>query len=91
MTGATLGKRAVGISVRLRDEPGPPPLVAVLTRTGVKEGPGVFAQIPILGALFSLFSLLNLLWPLWDNKKQALHDKVAKTNVVVGPQPKRNA
>jgi uncharacterized RDD family membrane protein YckC len=26
--------------------------------------------------------LLDYLWPLWDDKKQALHDKVAKTNVV---------
>ena len=37
-TGATLGKRVVGISVRLRDKPGPPPLVAVLKRTAVLEG-----------------------------------------------------
>jgi hypothetical protein len=28
---------------------------------------------------------------LWDDKKQAIHDKVGATNVVVGPQPKRDA
>ena len=27
-------------------------------------------------------------WPLWDAKKQALHDKVAATNVVLGQQPR---
>jgi len=27
---------------------------------------------------------------LWDDEKQAIHDKVAATNVVVGPQPKRD-
>ncbi len=27
-------------------------------------------------------SLLDYLWPLWDDKKQAIHDKLAKTNVV---------
>jgi len=91
LTGATPGKKAVGISVRLRDEPGPPPLLAVLKRTFVKESAGIFARVPILGVLLSLFSLLDFLWPLWDDKKQAIHDKVAATNVVVGPQPKRNA
>jgi uncharacterized RDD family membrane protein YckC len=28
--------------------------------------------------------LLNILWPLWDAKKQALHDKVVHTAVVSG-------
>jgi uncharacterized RDD family membrane protein YckC len=91
LIGATPGKMAVGISVRLRDEPGPPPLVAVLKRTFVKEGPAFIESVPVLGFLLGLFSLLNVLWPLWDSKKQALHDKVAKTNVVVGSQPKRRS
>ena len=90
MFGATLGKRAVGISVRLRDKPGPPPLVAVLTRTAVKEGGSFLGLVPILGYLGSLFSLVDVLWPLWDDKKQAIHDKAAATNVVVGPQPRHN-
>ena len=91
MTGATPGKRAVGISVRLRDETGPPPLIAVLKRTVVKEGGNLVGVVPFLGLLASLFSLLDVLWPLWDDQKQAIHDKVAATNVVVGPQPKRDA
>jgi uncharacterized RDD family membrane protein YckC len=90
-TGATIGKRAVGISVRLRDKPGPPPLLAVLKRTAVKEGGNLVASVPVIGLFGSLFSLLNVLWPLWDDKKQAIHDKVAATNVVVGPQPRRDA
>ena len=89
MTGATLGKRVVGISVRLRDEPGPPPLVAVLKRTAVKQVGDITGLVPVLGLFGSLFSLLDVLWPLWDDKKQAIHDKVGATNVVVGPQPKR--
>jgi uncharacterized RDD family membrane protein YckC len=91
LTGATPGKRAVGISVRLRDESGPPPLLAVLKRTVVKEGGGILARVPLLGFLLWLFSLVNVLWPLWDHKKQAIHDKVAATNAVVGPQPRRSA
>jgi uncharacterized RDD family membrane protein YckC len=91
MKGATPGKMVVGISVRLRDKPGPPPLVAVLKRTGVQEVGGLVGLVPVVGSLGSLFTLMDSLWPLWDDKKQALHDKVAATNVVVGPQPKRHA
>jgi uncharacterized RDD family membrane protein YckC len=79
-SGATPGKKIVGISVRLRERAGPPPMKTVLGRTACYFG-------------FQLFniSLLDDLWPLWDDKKQALHDKVVATNVVVGPQPKRDA
>jgi len=30
----------------------------------------------------SIYTLLNVLWPLWDAKRQCLHDKVARTQVV---------
>ena len=90
-SGDTLGRRAVGISVRLRDKAGPPPLVAVLKRTAVKEGGNLIGVVPFLGILGSAFSLVDVLWPLWDDKKQAIHDKVGATNVVVGRQPKRDA
>jgi uncharacterized RDD family membrane protein YckC len=89
--GATPGKMAAGISVRLRERPGPPPMVPVLKRTAVKEGVGILGSVPFLGFFASLFGLLDVLWPLWDPKKQAIHDKVGATNVVIGPQPKRNA
>ena len=89
--GATPGRMVVGISVRLRDQAGPPPLAVVLRRTAVKEGPASLGGVPFLGTMGSMFSLIDVLWPLWDPKKQAIHDKVAKTNVVVGPQPRRQA
>ena len=81
-SGATPGKKVVGISVRLRDRAGPPPMKAVLFRTGC---------ILILSVISSLAYMLDVLWPLWDSKRQAIHDKVASTNVVMGPQPKRDA
>jgi len=90
-TGATIGRRVVGISIRLRDKAGPPPLVAVLKRTAVKEVGSLVGSVPVVGSVGSLFSMVDVLWPLWDDKKQAIHDKVAATNVVVGPQPKRDA
>ncbi len=89
-TGATPGKRALGISVRLRDKPGPPPLAAVLRRTAVKEAGNLVGSVPVVGLLGSLFGLINVLWPLWDDKKQAIHDKAGATNVVVGSQTRRD-
>ena len=35
-----------------------------------------------VGYATSMYVLLDSLWPLWDGKRQALHDKAAKTNVV---------
>jgi uncharacterized RDD family membrane protein YckC len=80
--GGTLGKLITGLRVRLRDQPGPLPWSAAGIRSGVWAGPGLISGVGLLGTLASLFTLLNGLWPLWDPKKQAIHDKVAKTNVV---------
>jgi uncharacterized RDD family membrane protein YckC len=79
-SGATPGKKIVGISVRLRDKAGPPPMQAILFRTGCYLGLSILSPA----------NWLDALWPLWDDKKQAIHDKVAKTNVVLGPQPPRD-
>jgi uncharacterized RDD family membrane protein YckC len=80
-SGATPGKKLVGISVRLRDQAGPPPMKTVLIRVATFFGM----------QLVNIVYLLDVLWPLWDDKRQAIHDKAAATNVVVGPQPKRDA
>ena len=39
-----------------------------------------------VGYATGLVQLLDFLWPLWDDKRQALHDKVAGTNVVLAPR-----
>ncbi len=84
--GATPGKMAAGISVRLRERPGPPPLPAALVRVLVKEGPTALGAVPVISTLALLFQVLDRLWPLWDGRRQSIHDKVARTNVVVGSQ-----
>ena len=58
------------------------PLATVLLRWVGQFGPGLVSIIPYVGTLGSVYSLLDYLWPLWDDKKQAIHDKIAKTNVV---------
>ncbi|KRF24303.1 RDD family protein [Phycicoccus sp. Soil803] len=87
-TGATPGKAAVGISVRLRDRPGVLSVGDAAKRTSLQAGLSLLGNIPLLGNLFSLVALVDLLWPAWDERRQALHDKLARTNVVVGKQPR---
>lgn len=80
-TGQTPGKLALGISVRRADRPGPLPIgTAVLRRV-----------VPLVGQFVPFLSLLDGLWPLWDDKRQALHDKVGGTQVVEGKQPRHQA
>ncbi|MCL2544150.1 MAG: RDD family protein [Microbacteriaceae bacterium] len=90
--GATVGQLAVGLRVRLREAPGPVPWGAALRRALVFSGAGILPYIflaiglwPVALVLLlvaGIFNLLNVLWPLWDSKRQALHDKAAGTNVV---------
>lgn len=79
---ATPGKLALGLRVRLRESPDLP-LAAVLLRWATQSAlPGLVGLVPFLGIVGGIFSFLDVMWPLWDDKRQALHDKVARTNVV---------
>jgi uncharacterized RDD family membrane protein YckC len=46
-------------------------------------GPGKAFGREVLRAVFGCVPLIDSLWPLWDEKKQTLHDKVLNTYVVV--------
>lgn len=82
VAGGTLGKLATGLRVRLREEPGNIGWAPSAMRALVYQGPSILANVSSALNFLGLFTLINVLWPLWDNKRQALHDKVAKTNVV---------
>jgi uncharacterized RDD family membrane protein YckC len=81
MNGQTPAKRGVGIAVR--DE-----------RTGGRLGFGpALARAYLMFALYlagSIGLILDGLWPLWDKKKQALHDKATHSIVVRVPPRTRN-
>ncbi len=70
-TGQTLGKRAVGIRVRSQDG----------GRAGYSKAFLRNLVARVIG-LFPFVGLIDVLWPLWDDKKQCLHDKAASTIVV---------
>ena len=79
---ATPGKLVLGLRVRRRDVPGPMSLGTVLVRWLTQFWPGLLSAVQYVNYLVSLYSFLDGLWPLWDSKRQALHDKAARTNVV---------
>lgn len=83
---ATPGKLITGLRVRRRETPGALPWATILLRVGFVSALSLLSRVPVAGILVVLVLLLNYLWPLWDSKKQALHDKVAGTNVVMASQ-----
>lgn len=84
--GATPGKRIANISVRLRDRPGTPSFTTAVRRYGFVAVVNALGNVPGLGLLTLPVWAVDHLFPLWDPQRQALHDKVAGTVVVVGPQ-----
>jgi uncharacterized RDD family membrane protein YckC len=78
--GQTFGKQIVGI--RAVKEDGTP----------FSMGDSVVRELVVKGLLFGFLgaftcgiaSLLDYLWPLWDDKNQALHDKMLSQYVVQG-------
>jgi uncharacterized RDD family membrane protein YckC len=79
--GQSVGKRALGIRVVRSTDGGP-------ISYGTAAWRVVFTYLISL-VTCGLGGLLDALWILWDGRKQALHDKVAKTYVVKadGPDP----
>jgi uncharacterized RDD family membrane protein YckC len=71
--GQTLGHQALGIRVIKIDG------------TPFTAGTAIVRQFLVLGLLMGIcfiVQIVNLLWPLWDEKNQALHDKIVNTLVV---------
>ena len=89
--GRSLGKRVMGLRVVQAD--GQPPSWAYnfIVRTLLIKWLliGVASEITL-----GIFLLVNYFWPLWDDKRQALHDKMVDTFVVKaaseqpGPTPR---
>jgi uncharacterized RDD family membrane protein YckC len=73
-SGLPIGKALIGVCIYN---------ISLLT-TGISliPGLGTGGLFTAMTAAVSLFSLLNFLWPLWDSKRQALHNKAAGTQVV---------
>src|SRR4051812_6148494 len=78
--GMTLGKQVCGIRVIKADGTPVTAGFAALREIVVR-----WLLFGIVGSFFlGLPGLLDVLWPLWDDKNQALHDKVVSSYVVRG-------
>lgn len=76
--GQTVGKRVTGIRVVREDGQPIDAKFVFIRQTLVMQI--LFGMLAIF--LFYIPTLLNYLWPLWDDKHQALHDKIVKSRVV---------
>ncbi|HEX8206316.1 MAG TPA: RDD family protein [Solirubrobacteraceae bacterium] len=62
--------------------------IRVVHETGTPMTPGRIILRETVGKFLigfvtcGLYSIINYLWPLWDNRKQALHDKIGSTFVL---------
>jgi uncharacterized RDD family membrane protein YckC len=75
---ATPGKLLCGLRVVPVDhgrDPGPLPWNSIIIRAAVWV-------LPSISAFLSFVTFIDVLFPLWNPKRQALHDIVAKTQVV---------
>jgi len=74
--GATPGKLLVGVRVRDVARPGLPGWGQAVLRWVARD---LVSNVPFAG---QAYWLLDSLWPLWDTRRQALHDKPGRTVVV---------
>ena len=85
---ATPGKMMLGLSVRRVDQPGRLAVGTAFMRMLLPLSVGVFSLIPLVSYLVFFVTLADLIWPAKDPRRQALHDKIAGTQVVRGRQPR---
>lgn len=83
---ATPGKMLLGISVRKVERPGRISAGTAFMRMLLPLSVGVFSLIPLVSYLVFFVTLADLIWPAKDPRRQALHDKIAGTQVVRGRQ-----
>ena len=81
--GATPGKMLFGMVVRRTGGPGRLSVVDALRRQVLTVVSNLVALVPLVGLLGSALSVIDPAWLLWDPRRQALHDKVADTVVVL--------
>ncbi|MGL5862449.1 MAG: RDD family protein [Phycicoccus sp.] len=81
--GATPGKMALGTQVRRVGSPGRLSVTTAARRQVISVVATVVGLVPLIGVLGTVMRVLDPAWLLWDPKRQALHDKVADTVVVI--------
>lgn len=86
-TGSTIGKSAAGISVRLADQPGVLSPSDAMRRSMLRPVLFMFLWTPI-GLLAAPLSVFDAAAGVWHPTRQTIHDRIGRTVVVRGPQPR---
>lgn len=81
-SGRTIGKMIVGIRVRQANSPKPPTFNQATIRFVVKQIANIVVFVPVLATFAVMFALVDYLFPLFNNTRQAIHDRIAGTYVV---------
>jgi uncharacterized RDD family membrane protein YckC len=83
--GQTIGKRAMGIRVVREDGQAMTFATALVRETLGRQLPALISS--------GLYVPVDYLWPMWDARRQALHDKIGRTLVVgaVGSVPEADS
>ena len=81
--GATPGKMLFGMVVRRTGGAGRLTTVDALRRQLVTIAANAISLVPLVGILGTVVTIVDPAWLLWDPRRQALHDKVADTVVVL--------
>ncbi|MBO3142516.1 RDD family protein [Dermatophilus congolensis] len=80
--GGGVGKLLLGLRVRGYGHTGTLGWAPALRRAVIKNIYSMVGGLPLLGALALGFQVASFAWPLWDKQRQALHDKIATTEVI---------
>lgn len=83
-TGMTVGKWVMGIRVRQGNSPKPPTVNQMGIRFLIKQCANILIFIPVIASAAVMFFLVDSIFPLFNNTRQAIHDRVATTYVVIG-------
>lgn len=80
---ATPFMRLMGLTIARESDEGPVGLSTAAFRSGIFQAASILSSFV---ALIGFAILIDLLWPLWDKRRQTLHDKFARTVVLRRPR-----
>lgn len=82
---ATPGKLLLGLRVQSVGRLGPLSMDTAMRRAGFEAVLSAMSQAPVIGLIGLFLAVADSVWPIMDPRRQALHDKVAGTVVVLAP------
>ena len=80
--GGTVGMKALGLAVVREEDGGPLPPERLAIRSAWFGASSIASFSTALSLIVGLGVFVSFLWPLWDPRKQGLHDKVSKALVI---------